>query len=104
MLDMKKGFFGSTSALQTSDFQASASKTVGPYSPALSSGFYSINLPASTFTSINKVNTNGGLTQIRLRFKLDDNNNSIANTFNLISGNNRTASNQPTLVIVYTTP
>ena len=104
MLDLKKGFFGSSSALQTSDFQASASKTVGPYSPALSSGFYTITIPGSAFTSINKLNTNGGLTQIRLRFKLDDNNNSIANTLNLISGNNLTASNRPTLVIVYTTP
>jgi hypothetical protein len=47
--------------------------------------------------------TNGGLTQIRLRFKLDDNNNALANYLSLYSGN-ALAANRPQLVITYYVP
>ncbi|MBI3153480.1 MAG: hypothetical protein HYZ21_15210, partial [Chloroflexi bacterium] len=47
--------------------------------------------------------TNGGLTQIRLRFKLDDNNNAIANYLSLFSGNAPLAS-RPQLIIEYHLP
>ncbi len=99
MLDIKDGFFGTTAALQSADFQNAASRTYGPASPALVNGFYSFNLiNASAY--INKLSTNRGLTQIRLRFKLDDNNNTLANLLNLYSGNAATA-NRPQLVITY---
>jgi hypothetical protein len=62
MADVKTGFFG-TAALQTSDFQTPASKTYGPFSPALIGGWYSINL-TSAGPSINKLSTGSGLTQI----------------------------------------
>jgi len=52
---------------------------------------------------IKKLSTNNGLTQIRLRFKLDDNNNAIANYLNLLSGN-ATVANRPQLVITYSLP
>jgi CSLREA domain-containing protein len=101
MVDIKKGFFG-TSALQTTDFQTlTGVKTYGPFSPALSSNWYSINL-TSAKAYINKLSSNGGLTQIRLRFKLDDNNNAVANYLSLYSGNTTTAANRPQLVITYT--
>jgi hypothetical protein len=51
---------------------------------------------------INKLATNSGLTQFRLRFKLDDNNNAIANTISFFSGNS--ATNKPTLTIQYFVP
>ncbi len=102
MVDIKKGTFG-TAPLALADFKATASKTVGPSSPALVSGWYSLNLtPAKTY--INKLAANGGLTQMRLRFKLDDNNNAVANILNLVSGNNATAANRPTLIIEYYVP
>ncbi len=101
MVDIKKGSFG-TSALALSDFKATANKTVGPQSPALTVGWYSLNLtPAKAY--INKLATNGGLTQMRLRFKLDDNNNTVANILKLYSGN-AGAANRPQLVIEYYVP
>jgi hypothetical protein len=118
IFDIKNGFFGSTSALQTGDFQAAASQSYGPSAPAPVGGWYSFNLTnAKNF--INKLPTNSGLTQIRLRFKLDDNNNTVANILSLYSGNPSTAlrqaqdassgqaapaGSQPQLVITYHMP
>jgi hypothetical protein len=102
MFDIKKGFFGTTSALQTGDFQAAASAAYGPSAPAPVGGWYSFNL-TSAKAYVNKLATGSGLTQIRLRFKLDDNNNAIANYLSLFSGN-APAANQPQLVITYIVP
>jgi hypothetical protein len=101
MVDIKRGSFG-TPALQTADFQTAANKTYGPLVPALSIGWYSIDLTSGK-AYINKLDTLSGLTQIRLRFQLDDNNNSIANYLNLYSGNAGAAS-RPQLVIQYYVP
>ncbi|MBV6465800.1 MAG: hypothetical protein PGMFKBFP_01085 [Anaerolineales bacterium] len=101
MADVKKGMFG-TSALQAADFQAVANKTVGPVKPALVGGWYSINLTGAK-AFINKLASNGGLTQIRLRFKLDDNNNAAANYLSLFSGNAPLAS-RPQLIVEYYVP
>jgi hypothetical protein len=102
MIDLKKGFFSNSMALQASDFQAVASKTYGPFNPALASSWYTINL-SNGKTYINKLSSNAGLTQIRLRFKLDDNNNGVANYSNLFSGNTSMA-DAPKLVITYSVP
>ena len=100
--DIKKGMFGGKAALQNGDFQAAANKTYGPFTPSLVSGWYTINL-TSAKAYINKLSTGGGLTQIRLRFKLDDNNDAQANILKLYSGN-ATAANRPQLVITYYVP
>jgi predicted outer membrane repeat protein len=101
MVDIKKGFFGTT-ALQTTDFQTAAHKTYGPFMTALNGGWYSIDLTGAK-AYINKFSTLSGLTQIRLRFQLDDNNNTIANYLNLYSGNAPAAS-RPQLIIQYYVP
>jgi hypothetical protein len=101
LVDIKKGFFG-TSSLQSTDFQASAPKTVGPFTPALAGSWYSLDLTAAK-TYINKSTTASGLTQIRLRFKLGDNDNAVANYLSLFSGNGG-ATNAPQLIIVYYVP
>ena len=99
MVDIKRGIFG-TVALELSDFNATASKIVGPFSPALSgSGWYSLNLTSGK-GYVNKT----GNTQFRLNFKLDDNHNSVANFLRLYSGNATTASDRPQLVIKYYVP
>ena len=102
MVDVKKGFFGTAAGLQTADFQTAASKTVGPFSGTLLSGWYSIDITGAK-AYINKLTANNGLTQIRLRFKLDDNNNAIANYLSLYSGNAAAAA-RPQLVITYYVP
>jgi hypothetical protein len=101
MTDIKKGYFG-TSALQTADFQTAASKTYGPFKPTLSSNWYSIDLTGGK-SFINKLSTGAGLTQIRLRFKLDDNNNTAANYLKLYSGN-AGSSYRPQLIVAYYDP
>jgi hypothetical protein len=99
--DVKKGTFG-TSALQAADFQAAANKTLGPVKPTPNGGWYSINLTGAK-AFVNKLAANGGLTQIRLRFKLDDNNNAVANYLSLFSGNAPLAS-RPQLIVEYYVP
>jgi hypothetical protein len=101
MVDIKKGIFG-VAALESADWQTTASKTYGPFKPALIGGWYNINL-TSAQSYINKLATTSGLTQIRLRFKLDDNNNGLANYLSLFSGNAPAAS-RPQLIIEYYVP
>jgi CSLREA domain-containing protein len=102
MVDVRKGTFGKP-ALQLADFKGSAVGTYGPFQPVLLldgwfTGWYEIDLtPAST-----RIN-DAGNTQLRLRFKLDDNNNFTANFLSLYSGNAGTSS-RPQLIVEYGTP
>jgi hypothetical protein len=101
VVDIKKGYFGSTS-LQAGDFQAAAPKSVGPTKPAAVGGWYSLTI-TSAKAYVNALATNGGLTQIRLRFQLDDNNNAADNFLSLFSGNAATAT-RPQLIVEYYVP
>jgi hypothetical protein len=103
IVDIKNGFFGTSSGLSAADFQAAASSTYGPFSPVAASNTYSIDL-TSAKDSINTLATSSGLTQIRLRFNLDDNNNAVSNYVKFYSGNYSTTSSRPTLVIEYYLP
>ena len=102
MADIKNGIFGALS-LQTTDFQTLGTASYGPFIVAPVSNVYSINLTAGKL-NINKLPGSSGLTQIRLRFKLGDNNNAIANTLILFSGNATNATDRPQLVITYNVP
>jgi hypothetical protein len=103
MVDIKSGLFGST-PLQAADFQRAADETLGPINITGTAKYgYSIVLTPLK-DSINKFATNGGLTQIRLRFRLDDNNDQIANQILFYSGNAATHANRPGLLITYTVP
>lgn len=102
MVDIKPGIIGAPS-LETSDFQATTNGTYGPFKPALANSVYSIDLTSGK-DKINKLVTGYGLTQIRLRFKLDDNNDAIANTMSLSSGNADSQANRPQLWITYIIP
>jgi|GEM_PF-1219114 len=101
ILDVRKGTFGAP-ALEATDWQAAPDQSYGPFTPSLSGGWYTFNLTgAGAF--INKEATNGGLTQIRLRFQLDDNNNAVADYLSLYSGN-AAAARRPQLLIEYRMP
>ena len=103
-IDVRKGFFGTAASLQATDFQAAATKiNVGPFIPVPAGTLYTISLPGSAYASINKAATNGAVTQLRLRFKLDDNNNALANFISFFSGS-APAANRPVLVITYYLP
>jgi hypothetical protein len=75
---------------------------LGPFNRALSNDWYVFNLTAAR-ASINKLATNSGLTQIRIRFKLDDNNDALANIIKLYSGN-AGATSRPRLTVEYYVP
>lgn len=99
VVDIKNGFFGSSGALQVEDFQATATKTYGPFITApASGGWYNINL-TNAKAIINKLS---GLTQLKLRFKLDDNNDALPNYLCIYSGDAATYS--PRLNITYYIP
>lgn len=102
MIDIKNGFFATAPQLQLSDFQAVASKSYGPFQPVLTNGWYSINLTAAR-GNINTLATGAGLTQLRLRFNLDDDNNAIANYLSLYN-NNAPAASRPQLILQYYVP
>jgi hypothetical protein len=73
--DIRKGTFGA-SALQLTDFSAPASAVrVGYFNKTPSLSWYTNRLNATGLRNINKF----GLTQFRLYFALDDNNDRKAN-------------------------
>ncbi len=103
MVDIKKGTYG-TAALELGDFQAVGVSTVyrtfGPIKPAGNTvGWYTLALPAAAGSYVNKL----GLTQIRLRFLLDDDNNFRANYLSIFSGD-APAGSQPQLIVQYYVP
>lgn len=105
MIDVRSGFFGASPGLEPSDFQFNGPAiTVGPFKPAAVDGQYKVKLPGSVLPYINTSSSNGGLTQLRLRFKPDDNNDSVANYISFYSGDHGIVNYQPALVIAYYLP
>lgn len=101
LVDIRKGTFD-LPALQITDFQAAASRSgIGPFTAPAVDDWYTLNL-TNAGRYINKTVENSGLTQFRLRFQLDDNNNAISNYINFYSGNSTT--NKPMLTIQYYVP
>jgi len=99
-VDIRKGKFGTSPKLQLSDFQAKASKNlVGKFSSKAVSKWYTANLGSASYTRVNKT----GLTQFRLRFYKDDNNDCGADYFKFYSGN-AGSSSRPQLIVEYTIP
>ena len=93
------GSFSNSAALQLGDYDVlgSANK-VGAFNKTPSGGWYSDVLNATGRSKINRI----GMTQFRLFFAKDDNNNHIANYMNFFSGNS--PNDKPVLVITYKIP
>lgn len=104
IVEIKKGFLGTAAALAASDFEAAPNAAYGPYLPAPVGSLYTMALPAASRAYVNKLATSSGLTQLRLRFKLGDNGNAVANYISFFSGNATVASNRPKLIIEYYVP
>ena len=101
LVDVRKGAFGGSNALQLTDFQAAASKNAaGTIKNTPSSGWYPVTFNSSAFTYINLT----GMTQFRLRFQLDDNDDLGADYLKFYSGNYSSVSLHPLLVIEYYVP
>ena len=101
LVDVRKGAFGDNNALQLLDFQAAASKNAaGSIKNTPSSGWYSVTFNSSAFTYINLTS----VTQFRLRFQKDDNDDFGADYLKFNSGNEWTEPNRPLLTIQYYVP
>jgi len=98
-VDLRKGAFGGSPALQLADFNAAPSAAKAAFfGTTPSSGWYSATLNAAGRNNINKA----GVTQVRLYFATDDNNNRAADFMQFVSGNG--PSNTPMLVVTYYLP
>jgi hypothetical protein len=97
-IDIRKGAFSNNTALQPTDFQAAANKPgVGLFANnPTAAGWYSARLTSAAYFYINRT----GITQLRLRFQLDDDNDAVADFLRFYSGN-AIAANRPILVIEY---
>jgi hypothetical protein len=100
-VDIRKGAFSNLGALQATDFQAPANKPgVGLIANnPQAGGWYVSPLKAIAYPIINRT----GITQLRLRFQTDDDNDAVADIIKFHSGNS-IAANRPALVIEYYVP
>ncbi|MCI5195498.1 MAG: PKD domain-containing protein [Candidatus Electrothrix sp. AW5] len=98
-IDIKKGDFGDSAALQKSDFQAPAdAEQVAVIANQGESGTgYTVTLDPSALTSINST----GRTQMRLYFSLDDDNDGGNDYAGFYSGDNSNAARRPRLFVTY---
>jgi len=101
-VDIRKGAFSNDTALQPTDFQDVASKpSVGAFvnSPQ-PGGWYVAALTSTAHSYINLT----GVTQLRLRFQTDDDNDAVADIIRFHSGDAVAAADRPVLVIEYYVP
>ena len=99
-VDIRKPYFGAAATLAIHDFQAAADQNaVGTFGAAPVNGWYAALINSSAFPYVNLT----GVTQFRLRFTLDDNNDLGADVIRLYSGNAPVAT-RPVLIIDYTVP
>ena len=103
MADVKNGVFGTIGGVELVDFEDASGSINGPFKPTPYLAVYSLNLNAAK-AQINKLAVIGGLTQFRLRFKLDDNNDAAADLLDLFSGDTTNSADGPKLVITYRMP
>jgi len=99
-VDIKKNKFYTLPALQINDFQAKPGKyKIGKFPKTPYAGWYKAVLYKGSHLYINKK----GLTQFRLRFNQDDDNDNVADILKLYSGNAILA-NRPKLIMGYYVP
>lgn len=99
-IDIKGGTgFGGATALAAGDFQAAADATqVGSLSNALNNGDWSTGvINATGLPFINKA----GVTQFRIYFALDDNDDGASDYIGWYSGDHATPANRPVLEVLY---
>jgi len=98
-VDVKRGAFNGNAALEIADFQAAADAVAAATLP---------NPPSNGSTSSGGLNVAGrdainktGVTQLRVRFTLDDDNDSVIDSIAFYSGENATSANRPKLTVTY---
>ena len=99
LVDVQSGGFSGSTALQASDFQASATATAAASltAPASNLDWSEGVLNASGLAAINA----SGTTQFRVYFEVDDNDDGGDDHMGYYSGDNSNSANHPQLVITY---
>jgi hypothetical protein len=101
LVDIRKPYFGTSAALQISDFQANASRnSAAVFGAAPVGNWYSAVVSSAGNVFVNRT----GATQFRLRFTLDDNNDHGADYMLFYSGNAAAAASRPQLIVTYYVP
>lgn len=96
--DIRSLFFGANAILQAGDFQAAANNTsAAQFGAAPAGNWYSAVLNSAGRAFVNPT----GVTQFRLRFAADDNNDNGADFMRFYSGNVATVAYRPQLIIHY---
>ncbi len=99
LLETRNGVFSNNLDLVLGDFAAAPSSSTPETFTNLTSGWSTTQLSISNLAFVNKV----GVTQFRLRFELDDNDDLNADYLKFFSGES-VAANQPQLIITYVIP
>jgi hypothetical protein len=103
-VDACKNFFGTAATLQLLDFNINNTTNckllAGTFGNTPTAYWYSANLLNTAFAKINKT----GVTQFRLRFAKDDNDDKLADYLKFYSGDSTVMTNRPQLIITYTVP
>lgn len=97
---IRKPYFGKAVTLAPHDFQALADKVAGWVINKNVAGWYSANLRNAAYPFINTM----GITQLRLQFGLDDDNDHIADYLRFYSGNYSYITYRPLLIVKYYLP
>lgn len=101
VFDLRQPYFGASPAQGLDDFASVASlNSAGWLGKTPINGVYTGVFAASAYQHINRV----GLTQVRLRFQLDDDNDSIADYLAFFSAETTTTAFRPVLEISYYVP
>lgn len=101
LVDIRKPYFGNNVALELMDFSAAPNLlNAAAFSKVPVSNVYSSIFSSSVLRYINL----SGITQLRVRFNLDDNNDRGMDIIKFISGNYTTVSYRPQMVVQYYTP
>lgn len=100
-LQVINGAFSGSAALQAGDFSAAAGAgSVRDAVSALTSSWYASNLSNTNLGYVNKY----GITQFRLSFAKDDNDDMSADYMKFFSGDYATSGSRPQLIITYYVP
>jgi uncharacterized delta-60 repeat protein len=100
LLEIRNGLFSNGLDLDLSDFAAPASSSVQETFAPLTSSWYAANLSSSNLVFVNK----NGVTQFRLHFDLDDNDDLDADYMKFFAGDATDESTQPQLIVSYILP
>jgi hypothetical protein len=109
---IRRRCFGAVCGLETGDFQAAASvANIGSFQPINSvPGWYQVLIGANNYKYFDPTMNATNRTQFRIKFALDDNNNTAANYVSFYSGNAVNTSPMtypalpPVLIIEYSVP